>query len=83
MVPDGLCETRGTSRFLFQAGDEVAGLAFEFAAITLIPFSGAPDELPRSGKEADVPFHIDPGEVATLDAPMAFFPIATPFIGDA
>lgn len=82
MVSDGLCETRGTPLFPFQAGDEVAGFAFEFVAFVPIPFPGAPDELPRSGKEADVPFCINPGEVPPLNASVAFFPVATPFIGD-
>jgi len=83
MVTDGLREARGASRIPFQAGNKVAGFAFEVVAFVLIPFPGAPDELSRSGKEADVPFSIDSGEVAPLDASMAFFPVATPFIGDA
>ena len=78
----GLCEAGGASLVSLEAGDEVAGLAFECVAFSLKPFAGAADELPRSGKRADVLIQIDPGEVAALDPTMTFFPVAHPFVED-
>ena len=43
VVADGLCEPGGASLFAAKAGDEVAGLAFEFSAFPFNPFAGASD----------------------------------------
>jgi len=61
VVTDGFGDTEGTFLGPLQAGDEVAGFAFEFVAFALIPFAGAADELASAGKEADLPVDINPG----------------------
>ena len=83
MATDGLCEPGGASLVSFEAGDEVAGLAFELVAFSLRPFAGASHELASSGKGADVPVEIDPREAAALDPTVVFFPVAHPFVEDA
>jgi hypothetical protein len=80
--PHGGGELRDAFLFPPETGDEVAGLAFELFAVAFEPFAGASDELARAGKGADVLVEIAPGEVAALDAPVAFFPVAGPVVGD-
>ena len=82
VAADGLREPGGASPLTFETGDEVACLAFEFAAFTLDPFADASNELARAWKGADVLIQIDPGEVAALDASVVFFPVAHPFVGN-
>jgi hypothetical protein len=74
-------ELRGAFLLSLEAGDEVAGVAFELRVAPLEPFAGAAHELSRSGKGTDVLIEIAPGEVAALDATVAFFPVAHPLIG--
>lgn len=80
VTANGLRKLGGSFFLTLETGDEVTGLAFEFVAFPFKPFAGAPDELPRSGKEADVPVEIDPGEVAAFDSSVLFSPITHPFI---
>jgi hypothetical protein len=65
-----------------ETGDEVAGLGFELLAAAFEPFPPASHELPRARKGADVLVEITPREVAALDAPVAFLPVAGPFVGE-
>jgi len=65
---------------MLKAGDEVAGLAFEFIAFPFDPFPDDPDKLARAGKGADVLIQIDPGEAAAFGATVVFFPVADPFV---
>jgi len=83
VAADGLRKAGGASLLTFETGDEVAGLAFEFAAFTLDPFADASNELARAWKGADVLIQIDLGEEAALDASVVFFPVATPFVGNS
>ena len=82
VAANGLREPGGASLLAVETGDEVAGLAFEFRAFALNPFTRDPDELAGVGKGADVLVQIDPGEVAAFDAAVVFFPTAHPFVGD-
>ncbi len=79
MAANGLREPGGASLLALEAGDEVAGLAFELRAFALNPFARDPDKLPGVGKGADVLVQIDPGEMAPFDAAVVFFPVADPF----
>ena len=81
MASDRRSELSRTFLLTPEAGDEVAGFAFELLTGPLDPFAGAAHELPGTGKGADVLIQIAPGEVAALDATVAFFPVAYPFIG--
>lgn len=83
MAADGLPELGRTSLLSFEAGDEVAGLAFELVAVGLHPFADDPDQLAGSGKGTDVLVQIDPGDAAPFDASVVFFPAAQPFIWSA
>lgn len=76
-------EAGGASHLTFEAGDEVAGLAFELVAFPLDPFARDPDQLACAGKETDVLIQIDPGDAAAFDAAVVFFPVATPFVGNS
>ena len=78
MATDGLHEAGGAFLLTFEAGDEVAGLAFP-----LDPFARDPDQLACAGKETDVLIQIDPGDAAAFDAAVVFFPVATPFVGNS
>ena len=49
MAADGLRELGRASLLCSEAGDEVAGFAFEFIALTLLPFPGDTDELALQG----------------------------------
>lgn len=80
MAADGLRKADGASHLTFEAGDEVAGLAFELVAFPLDPFARDPDQLACAGKETDVLIQIDPGDAAAFDAAVVFFPVATPFV---
>ena len=82
VAADGLREPGGASLLGFETGDEVAGLAFKLSAFPFGPLAGAPDELARAGKGADVLIQIDPGEAAALDPAVVFFPVADPFVGN-
>ena len=82
MAAHGLCEAGGASLVRLEAGDEVAGLALELVAFSLKPFPSAADELLRSGKRADLPVEIDPGEAPPLNPPVTFFPVTYPFVED-
>ena len=82
MTANGLCEPGGASLLPLETGDEVAGLAFDLRAFPFGPLAGAPDELARAGKGADVLIQIDPGEAAALGPAVVFFPVADPFVGD-
>jgi hypothetical protein len=81
VAANGLREPGSTSLLSVEAGDEVAGLAFEFDAFSLMPFAGDPDKLARAGKGADVLVQIDAGEAAALGSSVVFFPVADPFVG--
>lgn len=83
VAANGSGELGGAFLFPPEAGNEAAGLGFEFVAFPLIPFAGHPDELSRSRKEADVPVEIDSGEAAALNSAVVFFPVAHPLVGDA
>lgn len=82
MPANGLREPDGAPLVSLEAGDEVAGVAFDLVAFSLHPFAGAADELPRTGKEADVPVEIDSREAAAFDSAVAFFPVTDPFVED-
>ena len=81
VTADCLPEARRAPLLTLKAGDEVAGLAFEFVALVFDPLAPAPDQLPRAGEGADVLIQIDPGKVAAFEPPMLFFPVAYPFVG--
>lgn len=81
VTADCLPEARRAPLLTLKAGDEVAGLAFEFVALVLDPLAPTPDQLPRARKGADVLIQIDPGEVSAFEAPVLFFPVAYPFVG--
>lgn len=81
VTADRLPKAGCTPLLRLKAGDEVAGLAFEFVALVLDPLAPAPDQLPRAGEGADVLIQIDPGEVAAFEATVLFFPVAYPFVG--
>jgi len=83
VAADGLCDPGRAPLPAFEAGDEVAGLAFDLVAVGFHPFAGDPHELARSGKGADVQIQIGQGDVAALDAPVLFFPLADPLVGEA
>ena len=80
--PDRLTQLGGSAFFFFQAGDEVACFAFEFVAPVFLPFPDDPHELFRAGKTADLFVNVDPRHSTTLGAPVVFFPLADPFVGD-
>lgn len=82
MAAHGLGEAGGAALVSFEAGDEVAGLAPEFVAFSFTPFPSAADKLFRSGKWADIPVEIDPGEVAAFNPAVGFFPVTYPFVED-
>ena len=83
VAADGLRDPGRAPLPVFEAGDEVAGLAFEFVAAGLGPLAGDSGELARSGKGAEGPVHIGQGDAAPLDAPVLFFPLADPLVGEA
>lgn len=80
VAANGLGEPGGASVLPLKAGDEVAGLAFEFIAFPFDPFADDPDKLTRAGKEADVPVQINAGKATALNATVIFFPVADPFV---
>lgn len=82
VLPDRLTQLGRTAFLSFQAGDEVAGLAFKFAAFVFLPFSDDPHKLLGSGKAADLFVKINSGNAAALNAPVFFLPVADPFVGD-
>lgn len=82
MAPNRLAQLSGGAFFFFQAGDEVAGLAFEFVAPVFLPLPGDPHKLFRARKAADLFIDVDPGDPTALGAAVAFFPFADPFVGE-